>query len=216
MNAPVKIDAYPLQTGDPAGLGFAPRAIEHLDALIREHIAAGRYAGAQIALARDGQLALARSYGRMSEESSAKDVDDRTLFNMFSQTKVFTSATLWTLIEEGKVSFMDRVADHLPEFATRGKADITLHQVMTHTGGFPSANISEAAWTDHKLMRKEVCDFSLDWTPGTRLQYHPRAASRAGDDHRGRHRPGLSRRHPRTHHDAARNRRRGLYGRPRC
>jgi CubicO group peptidase (beta-lactamase class C family) len=176
MNAPVKIDAYPLQTGDPAGLGFAPRAIEHLDALIREHIAAGRYAGAQIALARDGQLALARSYGRMSEESSAKDVDDRTLFNMFSQTKVFTSATLWTLIEEGKVSFMDRVADHLPEFATRGKADITLHQVMTHTGGFPSANISEAAWTDHKLMRKEVCDFSLDWTPGTRLQYHPRAA----------------------------------------
>jgi CubicO group peptidase (beta-lactamase class C family) len=25
-------------------------------------------------------------------------------------------------------------------------------------------------------MRAEVCDFSLDWTPGTRLQYHPRAA----------------------------------------
>jgi CubicO group peptidase (beta-lactamase class C family) len=25
-------------------------------------------------------------------------------------------------------------------------------------------------------MRAEVCDFSLDWTPGTRLQYHPRSA----------------------------------------
>ena len=25
-------------------------------------------------------------------------------------------------------------------------------------------------------MRAEVCDFSLDWTPGTRLQYHGRAA----------------------------------------
>lgn len=47
---------------------------------------------------------------------------------------------------------------------------------MNHTGGFPSANVSEATWTDHKLMRKEVCDFSLDWTPGTRLQYHGRAA----------------------------------------
>src|SRR6202040_4387348 len=29
---------------------------------------------------------------------------------------------------------------------------------------------------DHVRMRAEVCDFSLDWTPGTRLQYHPRAA----------------------------------------
>jgi CubicO group peptidase (beta-lactamase class C family) len=83
---------------------------------------------------------------------------------------------VWTLIEDGKLSFMDRIADHLPEFAARGKADITLHQVMTHTAGFPTSNVSEATWTDHKRMRAEVCDFSLNWTPGTRLQYHPQAA----------------------------------------
>ena len=71
---------------------------------------------------------------------------------------------------------MDRVADHLPEFAQRGKGEITLHQVMTHQGGFPSGDVTQATWTDHARMRAEVCDFSLDWTPGTRLQYHPRAA----------------------------------------
>src|SRR6185437_1441659 len=99
-----------------------------------------------------------------------------TLFLLFSQTKVLTSAAVWTLIEEGKLSFMDRVADHLPEFARRGKGEITLHQVMTHQGGFPSGDVTQATWTDHARMRAEVCDFSLDWTPGTRLQYHPRAA----------------------------------------
>jgi len=176
MNAPIKIESYPLPNGDIAKLGLSTRALGHLDALIKQHIAEGRYAGAQIALARHGELALFRSYGRMSDEAGASDVSDRTLFQMFSQTKVFTSATLWTLVEEGKVSFMDPVAYHLPEFAARGKGSITMHQVMTHTGGFPSANISEAAWLDHKLMRKEVCDFSLDWTPGTRLQYHGRSA----------------------------------------
>lgn len=176
MNAPLKISSYPLPKGDPGKLGFAPKALDHLDTLIRNHIEAGHYSGAQIALARYGQLALTRSYGKISEDKSSPDVNDRTLFGMFSQTKVFTSATVWTLVEEGKLSFMDRIADHLPEFAARGKADITLHQVMTHTGGFPSSNVSEAAWTDHKLMRKEVCDFSLEWTPGTRLQYHPRGA----------------------------------------
>ena len=71
---------------------------------------------------------------------------------------------------------MDRVADFLPEFAARGKADITLEQVMTHRGGFPSGDVTKATWTDHALMRAQVCDFSLEWTPGSRLQYHARAA----------------------------------------
>src|SRR5205814_523182 len=144
MNAPVKIESYPLPSGDVAKLGFSIPALGHLDALIKQHIADGRYAGAQIALARHGELALFRCYGSMSTEAGAADVTDRTLFQMFSQTKVFTSAALWTLVEEGKVSFMDPVAYHLPEFAARGKGSITLHQVMTHTGGFPSADITEA------------------------------------------------------------------------
>src|SRR6202171_3097373 len=71
---------------------------------------------------------------------------------------------------------MDKVTEFLPEFAARGKADITLEQVMSHRGGFPSGDVTKASWTDHARMRAEVCDFSLDWTPGTRLQYHPRAA----------------------------------------
>ena len=89
---------------------------------------------------------------------------------------MLTSAAVWALIDEGRLSFMDRIADHLPEFAQRGKGEITLHQVMTHQGGFPSGDVTKATWIDHARMRAEVCDFSLDWTPGTRLQYHPRAA----------------------------------------
>src|SRR5262249_11621987 len=142
----------------------------------RQHIEEGRYPGAQIALARHGKLALFRTYGNDKTEPRQTSATDETLFLLFSQTKVLTSCAVWTLIEEGKLSFMDRIADHLHEFAQRGKGDITLHQVMTHQGGFPSGDVTQATWTDHARMRAEVCDFSLDWTPGTRLQYHPRAA----------------------------------------
>lgn len=164
---------YPLSEASLSELGFARKPLDHLDALIKEHIADGRYPAAQIALARHGKLALFRTYGFARESMPATD---NTLFLMFSQTKMLTSATIWTLIEEGKLSFMDKVADHLPEFSARGKADITLHQVMTHQGGFPSSNITQAAWADHREMRAQVCDFSLEWTPGTKLQYHGRAA----------------------------------------
>ena len=169
-------EAYPLPPSDPAKLGFAAKPLQHLDRLIRQHIEEGRYPGAQIALARHGQLAFFRSYGDARTDPEREPASDGTLFLLFSQTKVLTSAAVWTLIEEGKLSFMDRVADHLPEFAARGKGEITLQQVMTHQGGFPSGDVTRETWTDHARMRAEVCDFSLDWTPGTRLQYHPRAA----------------------------------------
>src|SRR5262249_36356884 len=169
-------DTYPLPPADPISLGFAPAPLQHLDRLIRRHIEEGRYPGAQIALARNGKLALFRSYGDAKTAPRSTPTTDETLFLLFSQTKVLTSSAVWTLVEEGKLSFMDRIADHLPEFAQRGKTEITLHQVMTHQGGFPSSDVTKATWTDHARMRAEVCDFSLDWTPGTRLQYHPRAA----------------------------------------
>ncbi len=168
--------AYPLPNGDLAGLGFAAKPLDHLDALIRSHIEEGRYPGAQIALARDGKLALFRTYGSARTEGGKVPATNETLFLLYSQTKVLTSSALWTLVEEGKVSFMDKVSDHLPEFAARGKGDITLQQVMTHQGGFPSAGVTDATWADHARMRAEVCDFSLEWTPGTRLQYHGQAA----------------------------------------
>ena len=61
----------PLPSGNPEALGFALKPLEHLDHLIREHLEEGRYPGAQIALARNGQLALSRSYGEAKTEFAA-------------------------------------------------------------------------------------------------------------------------------------------------
>jgi len=167
---------YPLSPSTPQALGFAQKPLEHLDHLIRQHIEEGRYPGAQIALARNGEMALFRTYGDAKVAPERVPAGGETLFLLFSQTKVLTSSAVWALVEEGRLSFMDKVSDHLPEFAARGKADITLHQVMTHQAGYPGSDVTRASWADHAKMRAEVCDFSLDWTPGSRLQYHARAA----------------------------------------
>ena len=89
---------------------------------------------------------------------------------------MLTTAAVWSLVEEGALSFSDRVADHLPEFAAHGKGEITLFEVTTHQGGFPSADVSRESWADHARMRAEVCDFRPEWPAGTRLHYHARAA----------------------------------------
>ncbi len=166
---------FPLAQASPAELGFHEPALARLRGLIERHIAEGRYPGAQIALARHGRLALFETFGRASI-SPAAAANAATLWLLFSNTKVITAAGIWALVEDGVLRFSDRISDHIPGFARHGKGDVTLAQVMSHRGGFPGQSVSPACWTDHDRMRREVCDFTLEWTPGSRLHYHPKSA----------------------------------------
>ncbi len=169
---------FDLAPAEPAAMGLRPQALERLVRIIEGHIAASRYPGAQIALARHGKLALFRTFGhaQLAPERTAARPD--TLWLLYSNTKVITAAAVWLLVEEGALTFHDRIADHVPEFARHAKGEITLLQLLTHQAGFPSAAMPmpSAAWEDHDLLRKLVCDFTLEWAPGSRVHYHAAAA----------------------------------------
>jgi CubicO group peptidase (beta-lactamase class C family) len=160
----------------PEALNFDAQQIARLRATIERHIADNRYPGAQIALARNGSLALQQSFGRKQTGERPAAVDDRTLFLLYSQTKVLVAAAIWVLAEAGALRYADRVAGLVPGFEAHGKKDITVFQVLSHQGGFPDAEVSEQAWEDHDLLRRSVCDFPLQWEPGSRCDYHPEAA----------------------------------------
>ena len=167
--------AFPLEPASPRELGFHEPALARLRKLIQAHIAEGRYPGAQIALARHGRLALFETFGKAAITPEASAGAD-TLWLLFSNTKVITATGIWALVEDGLLRFSDRVAEHIPEYARHGKGDITVAQVLSHRAGYPSQVVSSAAWTDHQEMRRQVCEFTLEWTPGTRLAYHGSAA----------------------------------------
>jgi CubicO group peptidase (beta-lactamase class C family) len=167
---------FPLPLSTPAALHFRAHPLAELDRLIQRHIEEERYPGCQIALARHGELALYKSYGDARVDPDPVPAIDDTLWPLFSNTKVLTMAAVWNLVEEGVLSFHDRVADHLPEFAAHGKDGITLFEVATHQAGFPGANVSRDSWADHARMRAEVCDFRPEWPVGSKLHYHGRSA----------------------------------------
>lgn len=158
-----------------AEVGLHAPAIDRLRNLIRTHIAQGRYPGAQIALARHGKIALFETFGHATLEPKTLATDS-TLWLLFSNTKVITATGIWVLVEDGLIRFSDAVAEYIPEFARHGKGEITIAQVMSHRAGYPSQGCTAECWTDHAQMRKQVCDFTLEWTPGSRLHYHGRAA----------------------------------------
>jgi CubicO group peptidase (beta-lactamase class C family) len=165
-----------LPQADPASEGVDPERLDRLYAVIESHIAEGRYPGAQVALARRGKLLAGRSFGQARLAPHARPASDDSLWLLYSQTKVVTAAAIWVLVEQGALTFNDRIADHVPEFAANSKGEITLHQVLTHQAGFPKARPGAEVWDDHALLRKVVCDFELEWWPGSRVQYHGASA----------------------------------------
>jgi len=164
--------SFPLPPADLDSLGFRRSQIDRLIDLIERHIAAGRYPGCQIALARHGKLALFKSFGNAVTEPAARPAADDSLWLLYSNTKVVTAVALWVLAERGLFGFSDRIADHVPEFAKFAKGNITVLQTITHQAGFPNAVVGKDAWADHKRLREVVSNFPLEFTPGSKVHYH--------------------------------------------
>ena len=170
------MDTFPLPSVELAASGLRADRIERLAALIDAQIADGRYPACQVAIARHGRLVHERTVGLARTVPAAVPAAPDTLWLLYSNTKVLIATTLWRLCEDGLFGFDDRVSDHLPDFARHGKRDVTILQVITHQGGFPNAQISREGWIDRDARRRSVCDFTLEWTPGTRIEYHALAA----------------------------------------
>src|SRR5512135_216605 len=114
---------------DPAALGIDASKLDELFARVQQDVDAGRTPSCQVALARDGKIAVWRTFGDAPPESR---------YVIFSATKPVVAGAIWILLGEGLLDTAQRVAEIVPEFATNGKDVITVEQVLLHTSGFPS------------------------------------------------------------------------------
>jgi CubicO group peptidase (beta-lactamase class C family) len=152
---------------DPGTLGIDARAVEALCARVRQDVDAGRLPSCQIALARNGKVAVWRAFGSAPLNSR---------YVMFSATKAVVAGAMWILIGEGAVDITLPVAATIPEFGANGKDAITIEQVMLHTSGFPRAPFGALEWDDRERRLARFSSWRCNWEPGTRYEYHPTSA----------------------------------------
>jgi serine-type D-Ala-D-Ala carboxypeptidase/endopeptidase len=92
------------------------------------------------------------AYGNL-DKNDPRPVDDDTVFEIGSVTKVFTSLLLAAMVERGEVALTDPVASYLPPGVTvpeRGGRQITLQDLATHTSGLPRlpSNLAPKSWAN--------------------------------------------------------------------
>jgi CubicO group peptidase (beta-lactamase class C family) len=130
---------------------------------------------AQVALAQHGELAVFGSFGSAAHgdgSREAREVDEETLFVLFSVTKAIVAAASWILLQENRLSLEDRVADHVPGFGVAGKERISIEDLLIHTAGLPNARLDTRDWLDPAVRRQRFAEWELEWTPGSRFSYH--------------------------------------------
>ena len=166
----------------PEEAGLNPAALARLREWVVRDIAAGRHHGATMLVARRGRVALFESLG-LSDTKSNRAARTDDVYCIMSLAKSLTAAIILNLVDQGKLTLDSRVVDFLPKFGVRGKADITVHQLMTHTAGTYSGwlapgkssldNVEDIAlWP----MVERVSAQSLEFRPGSGVYYNPVAS----------------------------------------
>ena len=116
--------------------GFSLERLARAKAFIQGYIDAGKHYGAEIVVARHGEVALHEALGyRDSQKTQA--LEKGAVYSIFSVTKSFTSTMVLNAIERGLFSLTTRVAEIIPEFSGGRRGDITVYHLLTHQSGLP-------------------------------------------------------------------------------
>ncbi len=125
--------------------------LNELDAYVKKTMGEWRVPGLAIALVKDDKVIFMKGYG-VRESGKQEPVDENTVFPIGSTSKAFTSTAVALLVQDKKVSWDDRVVDHLRWFqmydpwVTR---EMTMRDLLANRSGL--SGLSEQLWyaTDH-------------------------------------------------------------------
>jgi CubicO group peptidase (beta-lactamase class C family) len=118
------------------------------------------------------------SFG-IADKTSAKEVDEHTVFRIGSTTKSFTALAVLILVDDGKLNLDDRLFDIAPELKINNKWQdthpILISHLLEHTAGLTDLsgeefNFNEPLSLDEALKRN-VDSRVIQWPPGMHHSY---------------------------------------------
>ncbi len=133
------------------------KKLKELDAYYEQALSDWNVPGMAVAIVKDGEIIFSKGYGTINV-NTGETVDGNSLFAIASNSKAFTSAAIAILIDEGKMSWNDKVKDYLPWFELYDpyvSANFTIGDLLTHRSGLKTFS-GDLLWYGSNLSREEV------------------------------------------------------------
>ncbi|MGC5775215.1 cyclic peptide export ABC transporter [Paenibacillus pabuli] len=133
--------------------------------------------GAYIAIIDNNRKVVGEGYG-FADKSDDVRVNEKTFFELGSNSKAFTALAILELESKGKINLDSEVSQYLPWFYTLyegEKASITVKQLLHHTSGIPFKTIGQIQEDNDSdaLERtvRRIIGTKLDNEPGDKFLY---------------------------------------------
>jgi len=148
--------------------------MKHIAVAVEEALTQGQIPGAVVLVSVKGKVVYHQAFGQAMVEPRRILMRKDTIFDLASLTKpLATGLALILLVDQGRLNLRDQVVRWLPEFTGGGKEQVTLLDLLTHSGGLDDAGL----YDPQNPMVTTASVFELLWRkelyaqPGTAYRY---------------------------------------------
>ena len=166
---------------DPREVGLLQSDVDHIWDKIIKVYRTGVHPAITACIRYQGKVIMSRAIGHVRGNGPHDGPDSEkvlatpdTPMCLYSTSKGITALLMHMLQEDGLINVSDPVAFYAPEFARKGKDNITIHQILAHRGGIPGLPKDvdiEVLWDEDQTWEL-LCDAEPIVTDGSKLAYH--------------------------------------------
>ena len=122
----------------PERVGLSSAKLAKVDALVKNGLDSLMYPGAQVLIARKGQIVYHKSFGKPTY-SSKDSVTNDDLYDLASVTKILATLPLiMKMEEEGDIKLDNTFGEMIPGYDTTNLKDVTVLKALSHYGRLPA------------------------------------------------------------------------------
>ncbi len=121
----------------PEEIGYDHTALNYIDTIVVEGLKANAFPGCQVLIASESNVIYNKSFGKLSYDSNALNVENHHLYDLASLTKMLaTTLAIMKLYEENAIGLNDHLGLYLPFLKGTTKEHLAIKDVLTHQAGF--------------------------------------------------------------------------------
>ncbi len=125
--------------------------------------------GLALGIVQDDTLIYKTYLGNASIEEDTQ-VDEKTLFRVFSTTKLITATAIFQLVEQQKITLDDKISYYLEDFPEQWR-HITIKNLLTHSSGLPDFIRYDSELSDTNII-EEMAKAEMSFETGNQFQYN--------------------------------------------
>ena len=136
----------------------------YVDSIIKEYT----IFGGSVAILKNNQVVYQRYFGESNLESHAK-INEHSLFQIFSTTKIFSSVIVHKLIQEQKLSLEDSITKYIKDLP-KDWQHVKVKHLLTHSSGLP--DIRFYSNDSIAIAKEKLYQDPIQFQPGQRFAYN--------------------------------------------